>query len=57
MKLKGKDLKGKTLEEWFKKRRPADFGDLKTNYVARYNALEDFLKKDVHPLVSIGAAV
>lgn len=57
MTLKGKDLKGKTLDEWFKKRRPNDFGDLKTNYVARYNALEDFLKKDVHPLVSIGAAV
>jgi len=57
MKLRGKDLKGKSLDEWFKKRRPTDFGDLKTNYVARYNALEDFLKKDVHPLVSIGAAV
>jgi hypothetical protein len=57
MKLKGKDLKGKTLDEWFKKRRSNDFGDLKTDYVARYNALEDFLKKEVHPLVSIGAAV
>ena len=57
MKLKGKDLKGKTLDEWFKKRRATDFSDLKTNYVARYNALEDFLRKDVHPLVSIGAAV
>src|ERR1051326_2686382 len=57
MKLKGKDLKGKTLDEWLKKRRTGDFGDLKTNYVARYGALEDFLKKDVHPLVSLGAAV
>ncbi len=41
MKLKGKDLKGKTLDEWLKKRRPGDFGDLKTNYVNRYSALED----------------
>jgi hypothetical protein len=57
MLLKGKDLRGKPLDEWFKKRRPGHFGELKTNYVARYNALEDFLKKDVHPLVSIGAAV
>lgn len=57
MTLKGKDLKDKTLEEWFKKRRARDFGNLKTDYVARYNALEDFLKKDVHPLVAIGAAV
>jgi hypothetical protein len=57
MNLKGKDLKGKTLDEWLKKRRTGDFRDLKTNYVARYNALEDFLRKDVHPLVSLGAAV
>src|ERR1039457_4917291 len=57
VKLKGKDLKERTLDDWFKKRRTGDFGDLKTNYVARYNALEDFLKKDIHPLVSIGAAV
>lgn len=57
MKLKGKDLKEKTLEEWFRKRRQDDFGGLKTNYVARYNDLEDFLRKDVHPLVSLGAAV
>jgi len=57
MKLKGKNFKGKTLDDWLKNRRSADFGDLKTNYIARYNALEDFLKQEVHPLVSIGAAV
>lgn len=55
--LKGKQLKGRTLDEWLKKRHAADFGNLKTNYVARYSALEDFLKKDVHPLVAIGPAV
>jgi len=57
MKLKGKELKGKTIDEWLKKRQPKDFGDLKTNYVTRYQSLEAFLKKDVHPLVSLGAAV
>lgn len=56
MKLKAKDLKNETLEGWFKKRRAVDFDGLKTNYVARYNALEDFLINDVHPLVAIGAA-
>jgi hypothetical protein len=55
--LRGKDLKGKTLDEWLRKRRPSDFGDLKADYVKRYNELEDFLRTDVHPLVSIGAAV
>jgi hypothetical protein len=55
--LKGKELKDKTLEDWLKNRRVGDFSDLRTNYVARYNALEDFLKKDVHPLVALGPAV
>jgi hypothetical protein len=56
VKLKAKDLKNETLESWFKKRHTGDFDGLRTNYVARYNTLEDFLKNDVHPLVAIGAA-
>ena len=55
--LKGKELKDKSLEEWFKKRQQSDFRDLKTDYVARYNALEGFLKSDVHPIVALGPAI
>src|ERR1700691_1063772 len=54
--IKGKDLKRKTIEEWFKKLQATDF-DLKTEYVARYKAVADFLRTDVHPLVELGAAV
>jgi hypothetical protein len=55
--LKGKDLKSKTLEAWFRKRQQDDFRDLKTNYVSRYNNLSNFLQNDVHPLVALGPAV
>ncbi len=55
--LKGTTLKGKTLEQWFRKLKQGDFQDLKVNYVARYDAFEDFVRKNVHPLVATGAAV
>ena len=55
--LKGRDVREKTIEQWFVKRQPNDLPELKTDYVARYNALRDFLIKEVHPHVATGAAV
>jgi hypothetical protein len=54
--LKGKNFKGKSIEEWFQKCQPRDFWDLKTDYVARYNAFADLVIKEVHPLVAVGVA-
>ena len=54
---KPKDLVNKSLDTWFRRLQPSDFDNLKTNYVARYIALDDFLVKEVHPLVAVGTAV
>jgi len=51
------DLKNNSLLDWFRRRERKDFAGLKTDYVTRYGELENFLESDVHPLVSVGAAV
>jgi len=50
------DLKGKTLEEWLRKRQKQDFPGGKP-YVLRYDTFKDYLSREVHPLVSTGAAL
>jgi len=54
--LRGKDIRDKSIEKWFKKRQQNDFSELRTDYVSRYKSLENFLNNDVHPLVAVGAA-
>lgn len=55
--LTGKTLRNQTIEEWFRKCQPRDLRELKTDYVARYNAFADYVEKEIHPLVAVGAAV
>src|ERR1039457_2256022 len=50
------DLRGKNLVDWLRKQPSDKFPGCKS-YIHRYDSVEEFLTREVHPLVATGAAL